>query len=141
MQLALGGERGGAGSGVLWGVTWFRERSGAADSHRWIQIGGAFEKRLDGAGSGAQPIGACQVATSACDPGCGETPVSGHLGRVVELPSLVPSTVLHSVLVDERLDGGSAVTAGFRALAACLPEKKKLETLLVGPAALSLSRR
>ena len=69
MQLALGGERGGAGSGVLWGVTWFRERSGAADSHRWIQIGGAFEKGLDGAGSGAQPIGACQVATSACDPG------------------------------------------------------------------------
>ena len=33
----------------------------------------------------------------------------------------------------ERLDGGSAVTAGFRALAACLPEKKKVGNSAGGP--------
>jgi hypothetical protein len=36
--------------GVLSGVTWFRERSSPAETDRWIQNEGTFEKGLEGRG-------------------------------------------------------------------------------------------
>lgn len=40
--------------GFYCGVTWFRERSGVVETGRWIQIVGAFGKRLDATGSGSR---------------------------------------------------------------------------------------